>query len=102
MRQRVTLQQESRTPDTAGGASLSWVDVATLWAEVTPFPGSEALQAQKLTGSALYRVVLRYKDAVTADMRLVFKGRVLNIRSLRNVGERDRRLEIMAEEGVAV
>lgn len=101
LKHRLTLQQEVRTDDGQGGYTRGWQDVADLWAEITPLQGSrnEMLTAGQLQASMLLRVLLRYRAGVAADMRLAFGSRILNIRSVINIGEDDETLEIIAEEG---
>lgn len=106
LKHRLTLQQEVQTPDGQGGFTRSWQDVAQLWAEIMPQAGSTGAGAEQLAFGQLqprmtHRILLRYRVGVTPAMRLVFDGRVFNIRSVANKGETNEVLEIMAEEGVA-
>jgi SPP1 family predicted phage head-tail adaptor len=100
-RQRLYLQQENNVADTGGGAVLGWTTLKVVWAEVEPLQGRENGQAGKLTGSATHRIRMRYDSSITSAMRFVWGARVFNIRSMRNMIERNRMLEIIAEEGVA-
>lgn len=101
MRTRLTLQGRVDVADGGGGVALSWSDIAELWAEVTPLAGFEAVQAMRLAGTLRHRVRLRYREDVNSERRFVLKGRVLNIRAVRNIEERGRWLECACEEGVA-
>jgi SPP1 family predicted phage head-tail adaptor len=102
MRQRLILQQESRVADTGGGAVLSWADVKTLWASVTPLTGRENMQGERPTAAATHRIVTRHDTAITPEKRFLFGARVFNIRHVRSYAEQGRFMEILAEEGVAV
>jgi SPP1 family predicted phage head-tail adaptor len=102
MRQRLTLQQESRVADGGGGADLNWVDEKVLWAALKPLSGRETVQGEKLTVAATHRIVLRHDPAVTAEKRFLFGARIFNIRHVRSLDERGRFMEALAEEGVAV
>lgn len=101
LRERVTLQQESRSADTGGGVVLTWVDAATLWASVDMLRGTEPVSGEKPAEQRAYRIRTRSGTAIGAEMRLVWNSRVLNIRSVRNADARGTLLEIIAEEGVA-
>ncbi len=101
LRQRITLQQQAQSADGAGGFTRSWEDVASVWAEMTPVASSERLEDGQLHSIVRHRFLLRYRDAVTHAMRISYDGRVFNILSVVNSGERDALLEILAEEGVA-
>lgn len=100
-RQRLYVQQENPVADTGGGNVMAWVTINTVWASIEPISGKEQLQAGKLTGSTMYRLRMRYDSAITPAMRFMFGSRIFNIRSILNVDERNRTMEIIAEEGVA-
>lgn len=103
MRQRITLQTPQESDDGAGGVTRSWSDVDTVWAEVLPLSGGriERLFARQLQDEVSHRIIIRYRDDVTATMRVVYAGRAMNIRSVVNVAEAGVMLEILADEGVA-
>jgi SPP1 family predicted phage head-tail adaptor len=102
LRHTATLQREQRVPDGGGGYALSWIAVVTLRVEVEPLSGRERLHAGQLESSVTHRVTARWRSGITAGMRLLFRSRPLNIRTVINIEERDRWLELMCEEGVAV
>lgn len=102
MRVRLTLQQESLAPDTGGGNSLSWSNIGIYWAELAPLSGREDVQGEKLTGRLTHRISMRAEVAVTTAMRFLYGVRTFNIRSVKNVEERGRFLDILAEEGAAI
>ena len=101
LRQRLTLQKETRVSDGAGGYSRSWQDIADLWAEIIPLSGKERLFAEQIEAPISHKILLRYRSDITPDNRLVFEGRIFNIRYVFNVNENNEALEILAEEGVA-
>ena len=101
LRQRLTLQQEVQTPDSAGGYTRSWQDVASLWAEIVPVSGREAWFAGQLQSEVTHKILLRYRSGVSAGMRLLFESRVFAIRYVMNVREENELLELLAQEGVA-
>jgi SPP1 family predicted phage head-tail adaptor len=100
LRHRVTIQEETRVDDGMGGFAKTWADVATVWARVSPLSGREVLQAQQLSQRVTHKVEMRERT-IDEGNRLLYGTRGLNIRVVRNVGERDRHTEIMAEEGAA-
>lgn len=100
--QRVTIQQESRVEDEAGGAVVTWVDVATVWAEVKPLTGRERLHGQQLESPIDYRVTIRRRSDITAAMRLVWRGTPMQIRAVPDPGPRAAYMTLDCEAGVAV
>ncbi|MCB2081365.1 MAG: phage head closure protein [Hyphomicrobiales bacterium] len=103
MDKRVILQSPQETVDTGGGYSVTWQEVATLWAHMEVLGrGREAWQDAQLQDRQLFRFTLRYRDGVTTKQRLVYDSRTFNIRAVVNPDERGEMLELVAEEGVAV
>lgn len=100
LRERVTIQQESLTPDGGGGSTLAWADVATVWASVEPLSGRERMQAQQLESAVDYRVKIRHRADVTAGMRLVWGSAIMNIRAVYNEDRKRKYLTLDSERGV--
>lgn len=96
--ERVTIEAPLRASDGAGGAAISWSEVATVWADVISFKGTELFNADKLEAREPFRVVIRHRTDVTADMRLRWRGRVLDIRGAFDPDGRRRWLAIDCEE----
>ncbi len=101
LRHSVTLQREMPSTDAGGGHALVWTDVARLRAAIEPLRGGERLAAGQVEAAVTHRVTLRYRSGVTAAMRLLVRGRPLQIRAVVNRGERNRWLDLLCEEGVA-
>jgi len=105
LRHTVTLQRETRAPDGGGGYLHEWENVATVRASVEPLTAKdrrlEALHGRQLASATTHKVTTRYRAGVTAAMRVVFRGRPLNIRAVVDLGERNRWLVLLCEEGVA-
>ncbi len=100
--QRVTIQRETRTADTYGGAALAWVEVATVWASVRPLSGRERADFGKVEAPANYRFTIRRRADVTDAMRITWNGASYNIRFVSDPGPRSLYMAIEAERGVAV
>lgn len=105
LRHRVTLQQEVQTADGAGGYVRSWEDVADLWADISSINlrsyGQEKFFAGKIQAEITHKITIRYREGITAAMRLLFGSSIFNIRSVFNRYENNEILELLVEEGVA-
>ena len=101
LRERVTIETATRTGDGAGGEVVSWTALATVWANVQSLSGTEVTEAERAEARGQYNVTIRFRDDVTAAMRLQWRGEVLNIRNVRDGDGRRRRLIMRAEGGVA-
>lgn len=97
MDQRIELQRATRTPDGGGGHTEEWVTYATVWASVRPMSGRERYHAQQTQASANYRIKLYNRADIDPADRILWRGRVLNIRFLADAGPRDLYLTIDAE-----
>ncbi|MDX1922676.1 MAG: phage head closure protein [Alphaproteobacteria bacterium] len=100
-RQRLYVQQENPVADTGGGNAMAWTTINTIWASIEPVSGNEQMIAGKPSGTVTHRIHTRYDATITPAMRLMLGSRIYNIRSIKNIQERNRVLEILAEEGVA-
>jgi SPP1 family predicted phage head-tail adaptor len=103
LREQVTIQTATETPNDSGGGAIDWPDSGvgtTVWANVAPVRGNEQLQAQRVDAVVLYRVTTRFRTDVTAANRLTWRGTPLNIRAVTDPDGMRQWLEIMCEAGV--
>jgi SPP1 family predicted phage head-tail adaptor len=100
LRNRVTLQQLTRTDDGAGGYTETWTGVATVWADVYPLKGNERYEAQQVQANLSHRVTIRYRTGVEPSMRLLYGTRTLTIEAVIDPEERHRELILMCSEVV--
>ena len=101
LRERVIIEQPVRTPDGAGGADVTWEVLASVWAEVVTLAGTEAMLGARDEARQAHRITIRFRDDVTAQMRLSWRGQALNIRGVRDPDGKRRWLAINAEGGAA-
>lgn len=108
MRRRVVLQRYTRTTDDAGGASVAFSDLATLWAAIEPVRARESDFADKQREVVTHKIKLRYRRDITNADRLkeVFTKdgteitRFFAIKGIRNLDNRFEFIELDCEEGV--
>lgn len=103
LRERVTLQQETRTSDSQGGYTVAWSDVATVWAQVRPIRSSERLWAAQQADVRLYEIKARMSASVVpqTSWRAVWRGKNLSITGV-EVSEDRRWYMLTCQEGEAV
>jgi SPP1 family predicted phage head-tail adaptor len=101
MRARITVQREN--PQAAGGGAyaVGWTNVATLWAQIEPINGREALQGARLESRVAYRLVLRYRPDIVAGMRVVWQGKNFAIQTVLDQGVTHRFTQLLVSEGGA-
>lgn len=101
---KLTLEERVATPDGAGGHSVDWRPIGSLWANVRPASAREAFVGGQSRARVVYRVLVRSApiDALSRprpNQRFRDGVRVFDILA---VADRDERfLEILAEEGRA-
>jgi SPP1 family predicted phage head-tail adaptor len=95
LRHRVTLAAPVATPDGAGGETVAWSTVATVWAAVEPVAAAERRIADHLAAAVTHRVILRWRGDVTGGMRATHRGR--NFRILAAIDPDERRRFLLAE-----
>lgn len=97
----VTLQRPMETDNGAGGTTPSWVKVADVWAKMRPGRGGEGLRWGQLTATTMETITIRHFPGLSETWRIVFEGRVFNIRDIADLEEAHFFHELSCEEGVA-
>jgi SPP1 family predicted phage head-tail adaptor len=104
--QRVTFQSESVTTNARGGRdSTGWSDIATaptVWARVERAQGAEEESADRVQNRYVLTVTIRNRDDLDERMRLNWRGRAYNIRSIEPYDHRAMYRTMTAEGGVAL
>jgi SPP1 family predicted phage head-tail adaptor len=93
---RLTLEAPVETDDGAGGVSLAYEIVSTLWASVAPLSARAEVSADSLGAAARCRIVIRKRDGVTTRHRFRDGDTVYRILALSESADR-RFLDISAE-----
>lgn len=97
----ITIQAQSRTSDGAGGWSNTYSDLHTLWADIIPATGTEALQQEQLLGKKPYTITARYSSELAGidnQNRVKWGTRFFNIHSVINLNEEGEFVEMLAFE----
>lgn len=90
LRIRARLQERSEGARDSGGLSVRYVDVDTLYIGVSTTGGDEFFRMKKLNPELTHEVKMRFREDIAADMRLVYKGHVLQIDAISTPkGKRD-------------
>jgi len=101
LREEVTFQTKTRTPDLGGGGSTSWGAITTdptPRAMVRPVRGREDTSEGQVETAQTYLIIVRFREDITTAHKVVWRGTELNIRSVSDrVGDR-RHITIEAEK----
>ena len=94
LKDQVTVQVISETPDTFGNAGNTWwgniATVPTVWAAIEPLSGREFFEAQRAAAEVTHRIRIRYRADLTAKHRVTFGSRIFDVLAIL---EADRRRE---------
>lgn len=96
----VTLHRRTLTSDGMGGQTASLNQYAQVWAHIRPATGKESELAMRTDASRGYLVVIRNRSDIQEGDIVRWAGRDLNIRFLRDRGNRPLYLELEADYGV--
>ena len=97
--QRVTLQARSVVTDGFGQDTITWVDIAIVWAQCQAVRGREFFAAAQVQQEQTIKVRIRYRADVSTLTRLVWQGRAHDITGVVPVGRKEM-LELMCLQGV--
>lgn len=103
MRQRITIQEPTRTRDAYGGRVQPWdaVTGGEVWASVSPIGEFERQAYAHDLGGITHIVWIRHPGfEVTKRNRILYGTRVLEVRGVSQPDERGRWVRIRAEETV--
>ena len=82
LRERITIQQATETRNALGESVQAWETYAERWASVEGLSSREVLLTGQQQTEVTHRVRLRYVDGFKGTMRILWRGRVLEITSL--------------------
>lgn len=97
-RHRITVEARTDTPDDYGGESGAWAEVCTIWAKVTPNNGGEQFASGEVAEVGTLTVETWYRTDINAKCRILYGDRVLQIESVTNDEEQNRKLIISCKE----
>lgn len=91
-RSEFALEECVTTPDSLGGHTESWVELAILFAQVEPISAQSVFGADQTLETATHRVTMRWREGLKSGMRLRRNLRVLAIITVHDPDETERYL----------
>jgi len=96
------VQAETKTPDTAGGYTLGWINFASVVGpRLKPVSGQEHL-LPRIWKACHAQVTMRYLSGVHHDMRVFYNSPRVQHPCGAEPDERNQWTELLVEEGAAV
>lgn len=88
LNRRLVLEAPVETDDGAGGVTVTYQTVATLWANVTPVSARGDVVADRAGATVTHRITLRARSDVTTRHRFQDGDAVYRIAALRQSADR--------------
>ena len=98
LRHRVTIQSYTESTDSFGGVTQSWFEYSKAFANIVPLSGTEKYVSKEKHATSTHQITIRYIAGIYPNMRITHQDRVFDIVSVINVGERNKMIQIIAEE----
>jgi len=98
LRERVTIQSATEARNSIGEVVQTWSTFGEAWASVDGLSSREVLQSGQQRTEITHRVRMRYYAGLTQFMRLSWRGRILQITSLLEHGNRTEHELLCVEE----
>lgn len=101
LRHRVTIKEKSVSQNAFGEEVITWTDVVTLWARISPLRGREYIEARQVQADVTTKIVTRHYPGIGPSMRVVHNGRTFEIVAPPiNPDERDIQMELLCREEI--
>ena len=98
LRRRLTLEAPVETADDIGGVTRSFSALANVWGEISPSTGQRLFVAQRAEEDISHLIRIRWRDGMSAKLRLRLGPRIFQIRAAFDPDERRRYLHCLCRE----
>jgi SPP1 family predicted phage head-tail adaptor len=78
----VSIEYRTGVQDEAGQLVDEWIELAGMWANIKNRSGAEAIRADQEASTVRTSIRVRYRDDITADMRVVHGSKVYEIKAV--------------------
>lgn len=100
-RHEISIEEATEgSPSASGETTKTWAEVLATWAKVEPTWGREYERAMQVQPEMTLLLTMRYSPevSVTPDMRVKFGTRTLAILAVRDIEERNVKLQLTCKE----
>ena len=98
LRHRITFQRLTTTINENGFEIEEWKDFTTVWAKASNLHGREYFEAAAIQMENTLKFTIRYLSEIDTSMRIIFKERHYDIKSIDNIKYENKYMEIKAME----
>lgn len=101
LREVISIQERSETSDNMGGFTETWANVSgmgSVRAAIWPISANELLRSEQQQFNISHRIRIWYRDGINSNMKIIHGTRTFNIKSIINLKEQNRIIEMLCEE----
>ena len=100
LRERVSIQRKNPTRDEFGAENIAWTEIVTVWADVRSTDGTEQVESSvnQVVATITHSVKIRHYAGLSPAMRVVWRGKWLQILSVVESDNRRRELILKCTE----
>src|SRR5438445_9405559 len=99
LRHRIDIVRPSPSQDASGGWDVSLNKLfARVWAKIETLDGTDSLVAGAEASQVVHAITIRYRTGISADMQVIFQGRLFQIKAAPNPDERNKMLRLVCVE----
>jgi SPP1 family predicted phage head-tail adaptor len=98
LRHELTLEECTYLPDSFGGHTEVWIEIATLFAMIEPVSARRVFGAGQSLEIVTHRVTIRWRDGIRSGMRFRKQGRIFSIVTMHDPDESGRYLVCQVKE----
>lgn len=98
MRERVSIQLQAQTVDSAGAITTTWTEVAACWARMKPVSMQQLLLAGRDESVRTYMMTIRYRTDITTTHRIVWRSRKFDVQGVNDPTEQRQFIECQLRE----
>lgn len=102
LNKRIAIQSLAQTKDAHGGMVDTWTDVAPVWAGIKNLSGNERRVTKEGGQGAEARteMTIRYRAGIIEKMRVLYGGKIYNIKHVNDFNEGHRFMILTCDTGV--
>jgi SPP1 family predicted phage head-tail adaptor len=99
LRHRLSIFTPTESADGRGGFTRTWTDSdEKAWCSIEPMSSAETFFAGQVRAGLTHKITTRYTATITPDAQLRLGTRRFEVAGVRNVEERNRKLELVCKE----
>lgn len=93
----VRVEYLTGVQDEAGQPVDEWVELASMWANIRNRSGAEAIRADQEASTVRTSIRVRWREDITADMRIVHGARVYQIKAVLPAEDEGDKVDLVCE-----